>query len=108
MPVAAQPEMDEVEDRRRAGEPYERAGVLGCSTGESVRLNRHGVKLFGAQRGVREQALTQVGEVAIRVARGRDAFIDLHHVDTIPGNLLVRQGAQHLPGGVSTTDSDNE
>jgi hypothetical protein len=40
---------------------------------------------------MREQALTQVREVAIRVASGRDTLVDLHYMDPVPRNLFVRQ-----------------
>ena len=64
--------------------------------------------LFRAQRGVREQAVAQMGEIAVRISRGGHALVHLQHVHALPGNVLGREGAQHQPGCVPAADGHDE
>src|SRR5262245_10064757 len=57
---------------------------------------------------MREQALPEVSEVPVGVARRRDALVHLDDVRLLPGHRLVGQGAQHLPRRVTAADGDDE
>ena len=43
-------------------------------------------------------------EIALRVADGRDPFVDLNDVHLLPRKRLVGQSAQHQPRGVAAAD----
>src|SRR5262245_42630570 len=47
-------------------------------------------------------------QVSVRIAGRRDPFIDLHHVDAIPGDFLAGQITQHLPRRVTAAHRDDE
>src|SRR5690348_13512633 len=53
--------------------------------------------LVRTQRCVRQQALPQMSEVSIRIARRSDSFIDLKNVNLVPGHLLIGEITQHYP-----------
>ena len=42
-----------------------------------------------------EEAFAQVGEIAVFVALGGDAFVNLHDVDICQWDILIREGAEH-------------
>jgi hypothetical protein len=100
--------MDQVEDRRRAGNLLTRKGVArGCGL-QVVLLHRHGVDLSIAQGGMLHQALADVGEVSIWVSRGGHTLVYLDHVDTLPRDIITGQGMEHEPRGVAAADGHDE
>ena len=64
--------------------------------------------LPGRQRGVRKQAFAQVREVAVGIARRSHAFVHLHDVDGLPGNVLAGERAQHDPRRMPAADGHDE
>src|SRR5215469_4046447 len=55
-----------------------------------------------------EKALSEMSEISLRIARRRDAFVNLHYVNALPWEILSCQCAQHDPGRMPTAYSHNE
>ena len=55
-----------------------------------------------------EQAVAQVNVVAIRVARGGDALVDLEDVHVGPGHIFVGEVSQHQPRAFASADRHDE
>src|SRR6266403_3982767 len=64
--------------------------------------------LLGAQRTMREQTFTQVGEVAIWVPRRSHALVDLAHLHAGPGHLFIGQCAEHFPWSMPPAEGHHE
>ncbi len=54
----------------------------------------------GRQRSMLQQAGAQVRQVAVGIARGRNALVDLKDMNVGPGHIFVGQLAQHDPRGL--------
>src|SRR6516164_7613135 len=55
-----------------------------------------------------EQTVAQVSEVPVRISGRSNAFVYLHHMHGFPGNILIRQSAQHLPRRMAAADGHDE
>jgi hypothetical protein len=100
--------MNEIEHDRVASELSERLRVPRACPFQIGRFHRHGVNLLGTQRTVREQALAQVREVAVRVPGRGYALVDLNHVHKGPWHFFIGQRPQHRPGGTATAEGHDE
>lgn len=49
-----------------------------------------------------------MGEVAIRVAVGRDPLVDLEHRHVLPGDVLMCEPREHRPWRVPPADGERE
>jgi hypothetical protein len=94
--VGSEAEVDHVDYGGCAGDVAESRGVLRRRRIEIRGFDRHRVNLFGRNRRLCE-AFAEVREVAVGVAFGRAALIDLNDVDGAPRETHVRQRAQHHP-----------
>ena len=108
MAVGAEPEMHEVEHRRRAGHRGERRRVACRRDAEIRELDRHRVDLLRRQRRAVEQALAEVRQVAVGVAGGRDALVHLEEVHARPRHVLARERAQHQPRRAAAAHGEGE
>ena len=106
--VGAEAEVDEVEHGWRAGDCFQSMGVLSGCGGEVSRFDRHGADEVAREGRERAQAFAEVGQVAIGVAGGGDAFVDLKDADGVPGDIVRCERAEHLPWRMATADSDVE
>jgi hypothetical protein len=85
--VGTQAEMDEIENRRRAGDFEEGLRIApGCLV-EVGRFHGHRVDLHRTGSSLREQARAQVRQVPVRVTVGGDPFVHLQHVDVLPRDV---------------------
>ena len=96
--------MNEVEQWWRARHVPQRRCVLRRRVIKVRRFDRHSMDVIPGQRHARKQARTQMREIAVRVLRGRDPFVDLNDVHLLPSKRLPGQRAEHQPGGVAATD----
>src|SRR5271169_1405800 len=55
-----------------------------------------------------EQTFMQVSQISIGIAGGSHPLVDLENVNTGPRYVFVRQGAQHDPRSMATTDCHDE
>ncbi len=46
----------------------------------------------------------QLGEVPIRMAGGRDPFVDLQQLEQVPGDVLAGEGLEHERGGSAAAE----
>ena len=106
--IRSKAQVNEVKNRRCPGDSIESASVTPGRGLQIGFLHRHREDLLGPNRGVREQAFAEVGEVAVRVALRCDPLIHLSDEDPRPRNLLAGQVAEHLPGSCSPADREHE
>jgi small-conductance mechanosensitive channel len=88
MAVLPQPEQDEVENRRRSGNPAKNRFVAACPLVEVLFLHRHGMDVGGWDRDAIDQGFPQAGIVPFRISERRYPFIDLEQVDPVPGKVF--------------------
>jgi hypothetical protein len=108
--VAVRPEaeMDEVEYRRRAGDYAEGLDKSQCRSFQVGGFHRHRVDLFGAYRGVLEQAVAQMGQVAVGMPLRRHTLVDLGHMHPAPRNIFACEVAKHDPWGMAAAYRKDE
>ena len=106
--VGAEPQVNEVQHRRRTGKALQRMGVLnGCGI-EIEFLHRHRMDAIPRHCGMLQQAFVQMREVSAGIARGRGALVDLEDMNPIPGHILACQRAKHQPRRVPATECGSE
>ena len=86
--VLSQPELDEVENRRRTGNPAKNRFVASCPLVEILLFHRHGMDVGGGDRDAIDQGFLQMGIVPFRISGRRDTFIGLEQVDAVPGDVF--------------------
>ena len=106
--VGPEAQVGEIEHCRGARNLLEHRGVLAARKFEVGRFHRHGVNLVGAQRTMREQALAQMGEVAVGISGRRHALVHLDHVHTGPWHPFLGQRPQHRPRGVTSAEGHDK
>ena len=100
--------MDEVEDRRRAGNLLKREGVARGRGLQVEVFHGHAMDLSMAQRGMLQQAFAHVREVSIRVSHGGHTLVYLDHVDALPWDFFAGQGTEHEPRSMAATNGHDE
>ena len=99
--VRPHPEVNEVQHGRRSGQLFEGPRIPRCGGFQIPLLDRHGVNALWLECRPGQQALAQVGKIAARVARRRNALVHLEEVKTCPGDILLTQGPEHHPGSLT-------
>jgi hypothetical protein len=66
------------------------------------------MNIFRGKRGVLQKSLAKVREISIGIAGRGDALVHLNDVHLLPRHIFAGQVAQHDPGSVSATDSNDE
>jgi hypothetical protein len=100
--------MNQVEHRGRSGDPVQSQFVPAGGSLQIECLDGHGMDVPGWQLGMFEEALTQMGEIPLRISGGRHTLVHLKHVDSIPWHLFGSQRAQHHPGSIAATYGHDE
>lgn len=106
--VGAEAEVGEVEDGGMPAEGFEGGGVVAAGLVEVCGVHWHGVDVGFWNGGVGEEAFAEVGEVAVLVAIGSDAFVDLDDVERCPWDVFMGEGAEHLPRGAASADGHDK
>jgi len=105
--VRAEPEVDQVELRRRAGIVFEQPLVGDRRRGQVPTLDRHRQQAGRGQRAVAHQDLVELRPIAPRVASGRDPLVHLADIDPVPRQFVFTQLAQHQPRGLTAAQCDD-
>ena len=108
MAVRSEPQVNEIEHRRRAGDLAESPRILRGCRFQVGRFDRHGVDLFRTQWRVSSRLSRRCVRFLSGSSRGRNSFVHLHHVNGIPGNIFSGQIAEHDPRGVAAADGHDK
>jgi hypothetical protein len=93
------------------GEPAIMRRVLGISRRRGFQVggvHRHGVDLFSAYRSVLEQAVAEMGQVAVGMPLWRHTLVDLGHLDAAPRDIFAHEVTKHDPGGMAAAEGNGE
>ena len=100
--------MNEVEHWRRACHRLQCTAILLGRAIKIRRFDRHWMDVIGGERRTIEQAVAEMREVAVGIACGGNALVDLKHVHLTPGKRVASQCAQHQPRRVTAADRHDE
>lgn len=102
MPVGADARVHQVEACRPARQLTDRAGVPRHRGLEVCVLDGHGVDAPLQSRDLGGEELLQARQVALGVARGRDALVDLEDVDCLPRDPATPKSSARVICTLST------